>query len=268
VTYGQPVAVGGQLPSGQEGVPLVLQFRTRGGAWRIVATGTSGPEGLFRLVAPATQSGMFRVLVARGAADRGSGTASAPHSVIVDALVRMRPVPPTVAGGRPVTVAGTVVGAGAGKPVVLERWTSGGWQPIARSLTAPGGAFRLPFTPRGFFSTQLRVRFAGDGDIGGAQAVVGRVAVLRSALASWYGPGFYGRPVACGGGPLRVDQIGVAHRTLPCGTRLTLRYRGRTVQATVIDRGPFVGAREFDLTQATKDLLGFGGVGVIEVAID
>jgi rare lipoprotein A len=114
----------------------------------------------------------------------------------------------------------------------------------------------------------LRVRFAGDGVIGGAQAAVGRVAVLRRALASWYGPGFYGHPVACGGGPLGPDQIGVAHRTLPCGTRLTLRYRGRTVQATVIDRGPFMGGREFDLTGATARALGFGGVGMIEVAVD
>ena len=54
--------------------------------------------------------------------------------------------------------------------------------------------------------------------------------------------------LACGG-RLGAGTIGVAHKTLPCGTRLTLRHRGRTVRVRVIDRGPFVGGREFDLSR-------------------
>jgi hypothetical protein len=262
------VVVSGKLPSAAKDVALVLQFRTPGGAWRTVDGGLSGPAGEFRLVTTATRSGMLRVLVVGGAADRAVGTASAPHGVIVDAVLRLRPAATTVVGGRPTTVAGTVLGAAAGRSVVLERLTPGGWVPLARAVTRQAGRFRLRFVPHGFFTALLRVRFAGDGSIGGAQAALGRVSVLRSALASWYGPGFYGHPVACGGAPLGVDQVGVAHRTLPCGTRLTLRYRGRTAHATVIDRGPFVGRRQFDLTRALKDLLGFGGVGVIEFALD
>jgi rare lipoprotein A len=48
-----------------------------------------------------------------------------------------------------------------------------------------------------------------------------------------------------------------------CGTKLRLRYRGRTVSARVIDRGPFAGNREFDLTAATKERLGFGSTGTV-----
>ena len=69
---------------------------------------------------------------------------------------------------------------------------------------------------------------------------VGRMNVYRRSFASWYGPGFYGRRTACG--ETISDSIrGVAHRTLPCGTRLTLRRGDRIVRARVVDRGPFHG---------------------------
>jgi rare lipoprotein A (peptidoglycan hydrolase) len=57
--------------------------------------------------------------------------------------------------------------------------------------------------------------------------------------------------------------LGVANRTLPCGTRVTLRYRGRRVRVPVIDRGPYVGGREYDLTAATKQALGFPSTGAL-----
>lgn len=66
---------------------------------------------------------------------------------------------------------------------------------------------------------------------------------------SWYGPGFYGNRTACG---LKYTTtiIGVAHRTLPCGTKVVFRNpaNGRTVVATVIDRGPYVSGRQWDMS--------------------
>lgn len=74
-------------------------------------------------------------------------------------------------------------------------------------------------------------------------------------LASWYGPGFYGNRTACG--QTYTPEIqGVAHKTLPCGTVLTLSYGGRTVVVTVIDRGPYVAGRVLDLSNATRLALG------------
>lgn len=66
---------------------------------------------------------------------------------------------------------------------------------------------------------------------------------------SWYGPGFYGNRTACGQAMTR-GLIGVAHRTLPCGSRITFRNpaNGRTVTAPVVDRGPYVSGRHWDLT--------------------
>jgi hypothetical protein len=79
---------------------------------------------------------------------------------------------------------------------------------------------------------------------------------------SWYGPGFYGKRTACGYA-MTESLIGVAHKTLPCGTRVTIRYQGKTVVAPVIDRGPYIAGRDYDLTEATRNRLGFGGVGTI-----
>lgn len=68
---------------------------------------------------------------------------------------------------------------------------------------------------------------------------------------SWYGPNFYGQHTACGE-VLTSTLLGVANRTLPCGTLVTFRnpVNGRTVTVPVVDRGPYVSGRNWDLTYA------------------
>ncbi len=81
-----------------------------------------------------------------------------------------------------------------------------------------------------------------------------RAAVFASAtpvLASYFGPGLYGNSTACGQ-ILTTSLLGVADRTLPCGTLVTLQYGSARVTVPVVDRGPYVYSREFDLTYATK----------------
>ena len=73
----------------------------------------------------------------------------------------------------------------------------------------------------------------------------------------------YGLGLACGG-LLGRDQLGVAHKTAPCGTLITFTYAGRSVTVPVIDRGPYIVGREWDLTGATAAALGFPGLGQIE----
>ena len=109
------------------------------------------------------------------------------------------------------------------------------------------------------------MRFTGDATAKAAKRHLGRLNVYRPALASWYGPGLYGNQLGCGG-RLTPGTVGVAHKSLPCGTKLTLRKGKNIVRTRVIDRGPYVGAREFDLTQATKQRLGFGSTGTVLVA--
>jgi rare lipoprotein A (peptidoglycan hydrolase) len=73
----------------------------------------------------------------------------------------------------------------------------------------------------------------------------------------------YGLGLACGG-VLGRQQLGVAHKTAPCGTLITFTYAGRSLTVPVIDRGPYVAGREWDLTGATAAALGFPGLGRIE----
>ncbi len=89
---------------------------------------------------------------------------------------------------------------------------------------------------------------------------------FRSAGASWYGPGLYGNKTACGQ-TLRATTIGVAHRNLPCGTMVKFVYEGHAVVAPVIDRGPYVKGRAWDLTAAASEALEFEGVGMVRYAV-
>lgn len=89
---------------------------------------------------------------------------------------------------------------------------------------------------------------------------------MRRAGATWYGPGLYGNGTACGQ-TLKPDTIGVAHRTLPCGTTIKLAYHGRSLITRVIDRGPYTPGNDFDLTNGARLALDFEGVGQVRYAV-
>lgn len=82
--------------------------------------------------------------------------------------------------------------------------------------------------------------------------------------ASWYGPGFYENRLPCwrwlqaNGLPIQFapDTWGVAHKTLPCGTMLTLTHGANTITVPVLDRGPYIAGREIDLSPRVKAALG------------
>jgi rare lipoprotein A (peptidoglycan hydrolase) len=90
---------------------------------------------------------------------------------------------------------------------------------------------------------------------------------FRVAGASWYGgTTMWGRHTACGE-TLRRTTIGVANKTLPCGTPVKFVWHGRSIIAPVIDRGPYVKGRAWDLTSAAAEALKFEGIGQIQYAV-
>jgi rare lipoprotein A len=91
-------------------------------------------------------------------------------------------------------------------------------------------------------------------------------APMRSAGATWYGPGLYGNGTACGQ-TLRPGTIGVAHRTLPCGTTVKINYHGHSLVTKVIDRGPYTPGNDFDLTNGARLALDFEGVAQVRYAV-
>jgi hypothetical protein len=97
---------------------------------------------------------------------------------------------------------------------------------------------------------------ASSGSTGGALAF----SPWRLAGATWYGPGLYGRHTACGQ-TLRPGTLGVAHRSLPCGTAVKFTFHGRQIVTRVIDRGPYSKGNSWDLTSAAAEELGFSRTG-------
>jgi peptidoglycan lytic transglycosylase len=89
---------------------------------------------------------------------------------------------------------------------------------------------------------------------------------MRTAGATWYGPGLYGNQTACGE-TLQPETIGVAHRTLPCGATIKLAYHGHTLITQVIDRGPYTRGNAFDLTNAARHALEFNGSAQLHYAV-
>jgi rare lipoprotein A len=189
------------------------------------------------------------------AAQARTATAAAPAS-IADVAVRRARL--NVVAGHRASVRGRVAPALPGRRVVLERRNRRGWHTVDGARTGAGGRFTVRFRPHRAVSAHVRLR------AGASRTRLGRLNVFRRARVSWYGPGLYGNHLGCGG-RLSPRTLGVAHKTLPCGTRVTLRYRGRSVRVPVVDRGPYVAGREFDLTAATKRRLGFEGVHTIMV---
>jgi rare lipoprotein A len=146
-----------------------------------------------------------------------------------------------------------------GLVVALQELGRHGWHTLAQTRTAAHGRFRLHYMPRRLGSQLARLRFAGSALARPSHTRLGRLSVFRLAGASWYGGG---GTTACGGA-LTSSTLGVANKTLPCGTLVTLHYGSRTVRVPVIDRGPYVAGRDFDLTEATKRALGFGDTGSV-----
>ena len=166
----------------------------------------------------------------------------------------------SVRTGQRVTVVGTAQPRLPGLIASLQIRRGARWRTIDRDRTGSGGRYVLRNRMRTAMSAPARVVLRSSHTR--VHKRVGRVNAFRWAQASWYGPGLYGNHLGCGG-RLTASRLGVANKSLPCGTKVTLRHGRRTVRVRVIDRGPYVAGREYDLTQATARRLGFHGHGAI-----
>jgi len=144
----------------------------------------------------------------------------------------------------------------AGATIQIQRLDpTAGWVPAASTVAGADGAFVARWRPEVVGRYTVRAVVAGSQVQAAAAAPTAPVTIYRAARATWYGPGFYGHTTACGQ-VLSHRIMGIAHRTLPCGTPVTLYLEGRTVVVPVIDRGPFSHGAHYDLTSATAQTLG------------
>ncbi len=257
IGYGHEVTATGRAPSGDPGRWVALDFAPAGSAsWHKIASRKLDAQDRFRLQARLRYSG--RVKVVGGWRPGGAGTtssppASTPASVQVMGALHVDPRTIDDMGDHSITVSGYLQPVRPGLVVRLQAQNSrGGWQRVAQDLTSRRGRFYLRYTPR---SRQelLRVHFVGSRSNAPVRASAGRVVVFTQSVASWY---YDAGSTACG----YHATYGVANLSLPCGTKVTFVYHGRSVTATVDDRGPYVSGREWDLSQNTASALGFSGV--------
>ena len=91
---------------------------------------------------------------------------------------------------------------------------------------------------------------------------------VQRGIASWYGPGFHGRPTASGE-IYDMDALTAAHRELPLGTILDVENleNGRTVRVRVNDRGPYIRGRVLDLSRGAARKLDMVNKGLAKVEL-
>jgi rare lipoprotein A (peptidoglycan hydrolase) len=184
-----------------------------------------------------------------------------------DPAVQSLVVRPIAVLNRRVVARGTMPGA-AHRKVVLQRLEPAkGWRNVARTRVHSTNRFEVAWKADRTGRISLRAIVSGRrrAAASSSAAPIAKVMVYRPAMATFYGPGFFGRQTACGQ-VLAPDMYGVAHRKLPCGTLVAVTFAGREIVVPVIDRGPFHAGFSWDLTQATADALGFTGSGEIGYA--
>jgi rare lipoprotein A len=214
-----------------------------------------------RFAVPLLAAALAASAAAPAAAEPPTGGTAAPQPAA--AIV----APPHVFVGTVARFTGSFAARDAGKAVTIERFDAdaAAWTAVTTAQVQPDGSYVAQWRADVTGRHRTRATLGGvtaqnpDGGASAFAAAAGEEAsmtVYRSAVASWYGPGFYGRKTACGRRMTR-RLLGVAHKRLPCGTEVAITYGGRSITVPVVDRGPFVRGRRWDLTAATAKALGF-----------
>lgn len=259
IGFGRSLIVTGHAPASEAGQTVALDFAPSGSAsWRQVASTQIGLSGGFRFTARLYQSGRVMVSTSPAApvAFPATASTSTDQRVVVAAALRVGRHTREVLGSGTLQVRGQLLPRSTGRRLVLQAWRGGHWTTVARTRTRSRGRFGFRYRVASPGPESLRVRFAGDRENAAVSTSAGRVVVLHQSVASWY---YDAGTTGCG----FHAYFGVANLSLPCGAQVTFSYGGRRVTATVDDRGPYVGGREWDLNQNTAAALGFGGVGTL-----
>jgi rare lipoprotein A len=201
-------------------------------------------------------------LPAGASAQSTGGTSAPPPAPVADvALVAS----PHALLGREATLTGTVARRARGRVLRLQRYdeAAGRWRSEARATIGRKGRFDVRWNPQVLGQQRLRATLQPrrSASVTSASPEIA-VRVFEPGMATWYGPGLYGNQTACGQ-ELTRELVGVAHKTLPCGTMVEVSYGGRSIVLEVVDRGPFAKGKTWDLTSAAAEQLGFTGTARI-----
>ena len=190
------------------------------------------------------------------AADAGPTSSTGGSGFVVQPVT----APKGAFAGKPAALNGHLAGASGTISITAKRGKTD-WLPIGTAEADAYGDFTFTWTPPK--SGRYNFRFTEAGvTTASNDAPQGTVSVYRRQKATWYGPGFYGNKTACGQ-KLTTRTLGVAHKTLPCGTRVEFFLRGKSITLPVIDRGPYANGATWDLTLAAMKRLGSSSTEVL-----
>jgi rare lipoprotein A (peptidoglycan hydrolase) len=191
------------------------------------------------------------------AAAQSTGGASAPEPAPATEVALV--ASPQALLGRTATLTGTAPRRARGRVLRVQRYDEATktWRSEARAVISRRGRFTVRWSPQVLGEQRIRATLQRrrSATVTSASPEVS-VRVFKPAMATWYGPGLYGNTTACGQ-KMTKKLVGVAHRTLPCGTPVEISYRGASIVVPVVDRGPFAKGKTWDLTSAAARLLGF-----------
>lgn len=166
-------------------------------------------------------------------------------------------VTPGAQVGDTVKISGTLPSAAGGAVRVERQDSDGTWEPLGRGRADQSGAFTVTWTADTTGRYALRaVPDATATAASTSQMPTGSATIYKPTRATWYG--MFGRTTACGVRLTRTT-MGVAHKTLPCGTLVAVYLDGRTIDVPVIDRGPYAKGVALDLTWAAAQAIGMEG---------
>jgi rare lipoprotein A len=228
------------------------------------ASTVGGPEPTGGVPAPdgPTLAGPGPTLAGSGPTPAGSATGELmPTGGALAAMPTTSPglqPPASALLGRVSVVRGELDVPGSDRGVAIEVLDPPrGWRVAATGTANAAGAFAIPLRPERLGRLMLRATTARAATTRTSPATpTAPIEVYRPAVATIFGAGSYGTRTACGE-TLTPQLLGVAHLTLPCGTPVAIAYGGRSITVPVIDRGPYVSGRTYDLTTATARAIGF-----------
>ena len=169
----------------------------------------------------------------------------------------------------PLSFTGSAPGSMAGQTIEIERLghqTNWQWAPTVQATIASDGRFSVVWHTDhiGRFLMRAVLTSASNASAtSAASAPTVTTTVYRQSIATQYGPGFYGQRTACGERLTAGRMIGVANRTLKCGTKVAILvprpHDGRPGDRSWALRQQ----RGLGSHQATGRALGIGGTATI-----
>lgn len=258
VDHGGRAVIRGNV-TGELNEYLVALERFDEGKWDVLGAATPRRSGNFKIsISSVEKTFVYRLRTRAPHSNAVSGS----FKIRVAASIELEVTPAQLLAGESVHISGSVVPQSANGSVSIRQAVGGRTVGLGEARLADG-RFELDAVPKAGAGVIVAVMSGGD-DYGAASAER-LLTVFRPAEATWYGPGFFGNGTACGQ-VYTQDILGVAHRTLPCGTFVSLFFGGKVLTVPVIDRGPYSSA-DWDLSAATARELGFDGrqtIGVLK----